>query len=46
MALNPSNSEEMASIGYDNAVRIWDINTTTVTSIIEEKQSKGIERDG
>jgi|LauGreDrversion4_2_1035121.scaffolds.fasta_scaffold504781_1 WD40 repeat protein len=34
----------MASVGYDNSVRIWDLNTMQVTAIIEDKGSK-IEKD-
>jgi len=27
----------MATVGYDNSVRIWDTNEMSVTSIIEDK---------
>lgn len=34
----------MASVGYDNSVRIWDLNQMKVVQIIEDKASKK-ERD-
>jgi hypothetical protein len=30
----------MASVGYDNSVRIWDLNLMKVVNIIEDKNSK------
>lgn len=30
----------MASVGYDNSIRIWDLNEMKVTSIIEDRQTK------
>ena len=30
----------MASVGYDNSVRIWDLNHMKVVNIIEDKNSK------
>lgn len=35
----------MATVGYDNSVRIWDMNEMNVISIIEDKQSKN-DKDG
>lgn len=31
----------MATVGYDNSVRIWDLNDMAVTNIIEDRGSKG-----
>jgi hypothetical protein len=31
----------MATVGYDNSVRIWDMNEMTVLSLIEDRNSKG-----
>ena len=31
----------MATVGYDNSVRIWDLDEMIVTSIIEDRGSKG-----
>ena len=45
VAICPSNHERMASVGYDNSVRIWDLSTMQVTLVIEDKASK-TERDG
>ena len=36
----------MASVGYDNSVRIWDMSVMSVIQIIEDKTNKGIEKDG
>ena len=45
MAFNPGNPSQLASVGYDNTVRLWDLTSGfTVTSIIEERQQK-VERD-
>jgi hypothetical protein len=30
----------MATVGYDNSVRIWDMNGMNVINIIEDKMSK------
>lgn len=35
----------MASVGYDNTVRIWNLSNMSVTGIIEDKTAK-VERDG
>ena len=35
----------MASVGYDNSIRIWDLTDMSVISIIEDKMSK-TEREG
>lgn len=36
----------MASVGYDNSVRIWNLNSMAVEHIIEDKGSKiMIDRD-
>lgn len=31
----------MATVGYDNSVRIWDMNEMNVINIIEDRTSKG-----
>jgi WD40 repeat protein len=36
-AINPNNHLKMATVGYDNSVRIWDMNEMAVTNIIEDK---------
>lgn len=36
----------MATVGYDNSVRIWNVNEMNVISIIEDKTNKAIEKDG
>ena len=35
----------MASVGYDNTVRIWDMSQMTVVNVFEDKSVKN-ERDG
>jgi hypothetical protein len=35
----------MATVGYDNSIRIWDMTEMKVVGIIEDKQVKG-EKDG
>jgi WD40 repeat protein len=45
VAINPLNHLRMASVGYDNSVRIWDLSAMAVVSVIEDKNSK-TERDG
>lgn len=35
----------MASIGYDNTIRLWNLTDMSITSIIEDKMAK-IEREG
>ena len=35
----------MATVGYDNSVRIWDMDEMNVISIIEDKQNKGVDKD-
>ena len=43
--INPHNHLRMATVGYDNSVRIWDMNEMNVISIIEDRTSKG-EKEG
>jgi hypothetical protein len=31
----------MATVGYDNSIRIWDLNEMIVVNIIEDRGSKG-----
>ena len=31
----------MATVGYDNSIRIWDMNEMTVLSIIEDRNYRG-----
>lgn len=31
----------MATVGYDNSIRIWDMNEMNVVNIIEDRNSKG-----
>jgi hypothetical protein len=31
----------MATVGYDNSIRIWDLNEMVVVNIIEDRGSKG-----
>ena len=40
IAINPHNYQQMASVGYDNSVRIWDLSLMKVVQIIEDKTSK------
>ncbi len=35
----------MATVGYDNSIRLWDMSTMNVINIIEDKQSKN-DKDG
>jgi len=40
VAINPNNEKRMASTGYDNTVRIWDLDEMKVISIIDDKSNK------
>lgn len=45
VSICPNEPAKMASVGYDNTVRIWDMQLKQVVSVIEDKAVKN-ERDG